>query len=50
MPVTRICRDEDCPSCGWPGTFAEVDLERPTPGADAFGCSQCSWRQEASRG
>jgi hypothetical protein len=47
MAVTRICRDEDCPECGWPETYAEVDFDKPTPGADAIGCSRCGWRVEA---
>lgn len=41
---TRICRDEDCPNCSWPETYAEVDFSKPTPGADAIGCSKCGWR------
>lgn len=45
---TSICRDEDCPQCGWPETYAEVDFTRPTPGADAIGCRKCGWRVEAT--
>jgi hypothetical protein len=43
---TRIVRDETCPACGWGETFAEVDLTKETPGADAYGCSKCGWRYE----
>lgn len=45
---TSLCRDEDCPECGWPETYAEVDLSAETPGADAIGCRKCGWRVEAS--
>lgn len=45
--VTRIVRDETCPACGWGETFAEVDFTKDTPGADAYGCPRCPWRQEA---
>lgn len=45
--LTRIARDEDCPECDWPETYAEVDLEASTPRAQAIGCSKCGWRQEA---
>jgi hypothetical protein len=45
--VTRLCRDEDCPKCGWPETYAEVDFSILTPGADAIGCNKCGWRVEA---
>jgi hypothetical protein len=42
-----LLRDEDCPSCGWPETYAEVDFAADTPGAEAFGCRKCGWRVEA---
>lgn len=45
--TVRICRDEDCPECGWPETYAEVMLDAPTPGANAIGCSKCGWRMRA---
>lgn len=47
MQQTRLCRDVDCPECGWPETYAEVDFDKPTPGADAIGCNNCGWRVEA---
>lgn len=39
-----ICRDEDCPQCGWPETFTEIDPAGPYP--IAVGCRQCGWRSE----
>lgn len=47
--TTRICRDVDCPQCGFPETYAEVDLDQETPGANAIGCSRCGWRVEAQK-
>jgi hypothetical protein len=41
--LLHICRDEDCPECGWPETYYEVAED--TPGALAIGCSKCGWRQ-----
>lgn len=41
---TSLLRDKDCPECGWPETYAEVDLSAETPGADAIGCRKCGWR------
>lgn len=41
----RLCRDEDCPTCGWPETYSEV----PDTGdliLVAVGCSKCGWRVE----
>lgn len=32
--VTSLCRDENCPRCGYPETYAEVDLSAATPGVD----------------
>ena len=42
--ITRLCRDEDCPECGWPETYAEVCFEDAPPAARAFGCSHCGAR------
>jgi hypothetical protein len=47
VKVTRVVRDETCPSCGWAETFAEANFTKDTPGADAYGCPRCDWRQEA---
>jgi hypothetical protein len=41
--TTSICRDEDCPRCGWPETYYEVDSHDIF--AVAFiGCRKCGWR------
>lgn len=45
--AVRICRDQDCPDCGYPETFAEVDFTLAEPGARALGCDRCGWRIEA---
>jgi len=42
----RVCRDEDCPECGWPETYAEVDILTGTPCVLALGCSKCGWKVE----
>lgn len=40
-PRLSIARDEDCPSCGWPETYAEG----PDDGApDVIGCRKCGWQ------
>lgn len=47
----KIPRDENCPTCGWVETYAEVNFAADTPGADAVGCDKCGWRittQEAN--
>lgn len=36
----RLCRDEDCPECGWPETYSEV---YPSPVLLAIGCNKCGW-------
>lgn len=37
-----ICRDADCPQCGFPETFAEG----PADGVpDVLGCRKCGWRE-----
>lgn len=36
-----IARDEDCPECGFPETFAEGIL---SCGPFRFGCRKCGWR------
>lgn len=41
MERIRIVRDEDCPKCGWPETYAE-GRERP----DTIGCRKCGWKVE----
>lgn len=38
-PLT-ICRDEDCPTCGWPETYAEGTVE---DGPESVGCRKCGW-------
>jgi hypothetical protein len=48
VSVIRLCRDESCPECGYPETYAEVDPGTDIPGADAIGCNSCGWRVEAS--
>ena len=35
-----ICRDEDCPSCGWPETYAEGTW---SAGPTKVGCRKCGW-------
>lgn len=44
--VVRLIRDEDCPACGFPETYAEVIPDAAVPGAEAFGCSRCGWRSK----
>jgi hypothetical protein len=37
-----IVRDEDCPQCGWPETYAEGPEDgRP----DVIGCRKCGWEE-----
>jgi hypothetical protein len=37
-----ICRDEECPACGWPETYAEgVDVVASGP--THVGCRKCGW-------
>jgi rubredoxin len=48
MTLTRITRDEDCPNCGFPETYAEVNLSVRNPGAEAIGCRKCGWRVESA--
>lgn len=45
--LVSVCRDEDCPRCGWPETYAEINPDADTPGAEAIGCRKCGWRQPA---
>jgi hypothetical protein len=45
--TVALLRDEDCPECGWPETYAEIDPSQAVPGADAIGCRKCGWRVEA---
>lgn len=45
--LVSVCRDEDCPRCGWPETYAEINPEAETPGAEAIGCRNCGWREAA---
>ena len=40
-PPTRICRDEDCPACGWPETYYELMTLDGSVGQ--IGCSKCGW-------
>lgn len=44
----RLCivRDEDCPKCGFPETFAEGP---ETTGPDVLGCRKCGWRSPIER-
>lgn len=44
----RLCRDEDCPKCGWGETYSEVRDEPPI-GPVVIGCNKCGWREEAKR-
>lgn len=46
--IVSICRDEDCPECGWPETYSEVDMAAERPEAFAIGCRKCGWRTERS--
>lgn len=46
--LTRLCIDQDCPDCGWPEMYAEVDFSAEVPGAEATGCRKCGLRIEAS--
>lgn len=41
--LLSICRDEDCPQCGWPETYAECTIER---GPERIGCHKCGWVEE----
>lgn len=34
----RLCRDEDCPECGWPETYVEGEAA-----PERIGCSKCGW-------
>lgn len=43
--VVKICRDEDCPECGWPETYSEVDISEPNPQLLGIGCSNCGWHK-----
>ena len=44
-----VCRDVDCPECGWPETYSEVDPASPlAPVLLATGCRKCGWRVAAS--
>lgn len=36
-----ICRDEDCPRCGFPETYAECTPDGPK----LFGCRKCGWSE-----
>ena len=40
-----ICRDEDCPECEWPETYAAGTMEN---GPDRIGCRKCGWTQKLS--
>lgn len=42
--VTAIVRDEDCPECGYPETYAEGTTFENGP--DRIGCRKCGWTQE----
>lgn len=44
-----ICRDEDCPLCGWPETYTDVNLDGQSLVAKAVGCRKCGWRVELER-
>jgi hypothetical protein len=39
-----ISRDEDCPDCGWPETYTEVNFTFDL--LVAIGCRKCGWREE----
>ncbi len=43
MSVMAVLRDDDCPRCGWPETYAEMMVEgaEQTPEVVAFGCRKC---------
>lgn len=44
--TVRLARDEDCPSCGFPETYAEIPLDEAgqlTRHVKIFGCSKCGW-------
>jgi hypothetical protein len=45
--IVSLCRDEDCPECGFPETYALVDFDQPVPGADEIGCRKCGWSVKA---
>lgn len=42
----RICRDADCPSCGWPETYVEGTWER---GPERLGCRKCGRSARGAR-
>lgn len=44
VQLVRVCIDEDCPNCGWPERWADLNA---TDGPDAptvFGCNKCKHR------
>lgn len=43
METIAICRDENCPKCGWPETYAEGPFDS---GPTHIGCRKCGWREE----
>lgn len=44
----RLATDTDCPECGWPETYTEIDDTQEPPALVAGGCSKCGWRIEAA--
>lgn len=46
--LTSLCRDRDCPTCGHPETYTEVDIKDTPPTVLAVGCRKCGWREETA--
>ena len=43
----RVCIDRDCPNCGWPERWADLDLSRPVgEEPPIFGCSRCPYESK----
>jgi hypothetical protein len=41
--VLRICRDEDCPNCGYPETATVCNILNGAPNPIGINCSKCGW-------
>lgn len=45
--MTRVCIDADCPDCGWPERWADLDFSRPVgEEPPIFGCSRCPYESK----
>lgn len=41
--LVNLCRDDDCPKCGYPETYSTVDMTGGWPTLLAIGCRSCGW-------